>query len=409
MNINRFDFEKATVKREKQNMVNDNIDIDAKYERGYSRVVTETGSYKVSLIKDIFEQQNYNLHPEYQRRITWDNKKRSKLIESFIINIPIPPIFLYEYDYDKYEIMDGLQRISTIVDFYNNKFKLSGLSEWSELNGKTYKNLPEKIREGIDRRQLQVITLLKETAASDERADTIKRLVFERLNTGGVKLQAQEIRNAILNGPGNKLCCDLADNIFFKKLWEIPTAAEIDSEADTFIDDELYEKKIDDEKLKRKLERHSLYKRMYDVELVLRFFAMRYLDDFDYALSNLLDDTLIVLNSYGPDELEEMKRIFESTIKKAYDLFGENAFKYFGDGKWSTPARMIYDPMMIVLSQIDITADSTKTEENIEKLKAFYLSNTSDETVLFDGKHQSKDDIKDRADKLRSFIRELCL
>lgn len=409
MNISKYEFEKETVKREKQSMIDDNIDIDAKYERGYSRVVTETGSYKVSLIKDIFEQENYNLHPEYQRRITWDNKKRSKLIESLIINIPIPPIFLYEYDYDKYEIMDGLQRISTIVDFYNNRFKLSGLTEWAELNGKTYKKLPEKIREGIDRRQLQVITLLKESAASDERADTIKRLVFERLNTGGVKLQAQEIRNAILNGPGNKLCCELADNRYFKKLWDIPTSDEIDAEIEISMDDDLYEKKIDDEKLRRKLERHSLYKRMYDVELVLRFFAMRYLEDFDYALSNFLDDTLVILNNYETEELEKMKELFEVTIKKAYCLFGENAFKYFGDGKWSTPARMVYDPMMLVLSQIDVNCDNSQVEENNEKLKNFYESTVSDEFVLFDGKHQSKEDIKKRAIKLHDFIKELSL
>ena len=63
--------------------------------------------------------------------------------------------------------------------------------------GKRYKDLPEKIREGIDRRQLQVITLLKESASSIERADRIKRLVFERLNTGGVKLLSRENRNAI--------------------------------------------------------------------------------------------------------------------------------------------------------------------------------------------------------------------
>ncbi len=409
MNIVKYEFEKTTVKREKKYMFDENVDIEAKYERGYSRVVTETGSYKVSLIKDIFEQDNYNLHPEYQRRITWDNKKRSRLIESLIINIPIPPIFLYEYDYDKYEIMDGLQRISTIVDFYNNKFKLSGLTEWGELNGKTYKKHPEKIREGIDRRQLQVITLLKESATSDERADTIKRLVFERLNTGGVKLQAQEIRNAILNGPGNKLCCDLAENVLFRRLWDIPTTEEDSEQFEFLSDDDLYEKKIDDEKLKRKLERHSLYKRMYDVELVLRFFAMRYLNDFDYALSTFLDDALVVLNSYTPDDLIKMKELFETSIKKAYDLFGDNAFKYYSDGQWSSPARMIYDPMMIVLSHLDISQKKYDIESNIEKLKDFYQKSASEDFILFDGKHQSKDDIEERVSALHDFIKELNL
>ena len=225
------------------------------------------------------------------------------MIESLIINIPIPPIFLYEYDYDKYEIMDGLQRITAIIDFYENKYKLTGLEEWSELNGKTYKNLPEKIKEGIDRRQLQVITLLKESANNDERAEKIRRLVFERLNTGGVKLQGQEIRNAIYNGRGNKMCFELSQNTIFRKLWNIPTDV-TDCENDEI---ELYEAQslqtIDDEKLRKKLERHSLYKRMSDVELVLRYFAMRYVDDFNYSLSEFLDNTLITLNKYTYEQL----------------------------------------------------------------------------------------------------------
>ena len=122
MNIIKYDFEIATIKRVGKSMSKEMEDINQKYEKGCSRVVTETGSYKVGLIRDVFSQSNYILTPDYQRRITWDNKKRSKLIESLIINIPIPPIFLYEYDYDKYEVMDGLQRLMAIIDFYKNEY-----------------------------------------------------------------------------------------------------------------------------------------------------------------------------------------------------------------------------------------------------------------------------------------------
>ena len=404
--IHKYDFEITTIKRSKDFMSKEVDDINQKYEKGYSRVVTETGSYKVGLIKDVFLQKNYNLKPDYQRRITWDNKKRSKLIESLIINIPIPPIFLYEYDYDKYEVMDGLQRLTTIIDFYNNEYKLSGLEEWKELDGKKYKDLPEKIREGIDRRQLQVITLLKESAASEERADKIKRLVFERLNTGGVKLMPQEIRNAIYNGIGNNMCYDLSKNVLFKTLWDIPTETEINE------DDYDLQDKIEDEKLQKKLERNSLYKRMYDVELVLRYFAMRNIDDYDYALSDVLDDTLYALNQYSADEIEKLKEAFVDALSKANMLFGSNAFRFCVEGKWSTPARMIYDPMMMVLSQEDIIIGETNVEKNIEKLKNFYKSavfvdEDGTEQRIFDGKHQSKDDITRRASMLDEFVRSL--
>ena len=410
MNINKFDFEVSPVTAQEDSALNDSCDINEKYDKGYSRVVTENGSYKVALIKDTFLKLNYNLHPEYQRRITWNTQKRSKLIESLIINIPIPPIFLYEYDYDKYEIMDGLQRISTIIDFYENKFKLTGLEEWSELNGKDYKHLPEKIREGIDRRQLQVITLLKESANNPERAEKIKRLVFERLNTGGVKLQGQEIRNAIYNGKGNEICFALSENQLFRKLWNIPVINNNEEDNDEYDIDE-YEtpqlQTIDDEKIRKKLERHSLYKRMYDVELVLRFFAMRYVKDFSYALSDFLDDTLITLNKYSEEQLDELKNLFISTLGKANALFGEKAFLYFDGEKWSSPVKMIYDPLMQVLSQDDLNITEGNTEQNVEALKKFYTENSTEQDSVFDGKHQSKDDILKRIEKLNLFIRSL--
>ena len=407
MNINKYCFETDTIKRTLPKMKRSDLDINAKYEQGYSRVVTETGSYKVSLIKDVFKQGNYNLRPDYQRRITWNTKKRSKLIESLIVNIPIPPIFLYEYDFDKYEVMDGLQRLTAIIDFYNNEYRLTGLEEWEELNGKNYNNLPEKVKEGIDRRQIQVVTLLKESSTSVQ-ADKIRRLVFERLNTGGVTLLPQEIRNAVYNGRGNDMCVKLSGNIVFKTLWDIPKNNEID-ESDYDLQDQ-----IDDDSLRKKLDRNSLFKRMYDVELVLRFFAMRYVEDFDYALADVLDDTLISLNNYSDDQLNILSTLFINTLKKANALFGEYAFRIYNGEKWSSPSRTVYDPLMICLSQTEIDFSNINRERCIEELKAFYeqygneiVPNTG--YALFDGKHQAKNDIMMRADKLLDFINGLSL
>lgn len=400
MDIKKYDFEKSVKSSRIEEIALDSDEINQKYENGSSRVVTETGSYKVALIKDVFtDESTYNLHPDYQRRITWNNAKRSKLIESLIINIPIPPVFLYEYDFDKYEIMDGLQRITAIIDFYNDKFKLSGLEEWRELNGLKYSKLPEKIKEGIGRRQLQFITLLKESAKDEERADTIKRLVFERLNTGGVKLQGQEIRNAIFNGPANKMCIDLSENATFRSLWGIPNPEEFgDLDLDSI--SERIQNETDEKTLK-KLEKHALYKRMNDVELVLRFFAMRHLDELNYALSDFLDDTLISMNKYDETQIAIMKGVFESTISKVEKLFGENAFKFYSNGKWSNPSRVIYDPLMIVVSNISVP-DDVELISQIE-LQTFYES--CEESELFDGKHQSKDDIINRIEAFETFIK----
>lgn len=94
------------------------------------------------------------------------------------MNVPIPPIFLYERDFSEYEVMDGLQRISAIIEFYENSYQLRGLEEWPELNGRTYSELPEQVRKGIDRRYLSSIILLKETAKTPEEARRLKELVL---------------------------------------------------------------------------------------------------------------------------------------------------------------------------------------------------------------------------------------
>jgi hypothetical protein len=148
-------------------------DIDALYGSGEARIVTEQARYPLPAIPDMVEGEDYELNPEFQRRHRWNGQRRSRLIESFIINVPIPPIFLYEDRYGHYEVMDGLQRLTAIRDFYRGVFALQGLEEWPAINGRHYADLPEQIRKGIDRRYLSSIILLQETAKTpDEAAST---------------------------------------------------------------------------------------------------------------------------------------------------------------------------------------------------------------------------------------------
>ena len=377
-------------------------EINEKYEKGEARIVTEQGAIKLPLINSVFESNNYEKMPIYQRRITWGNEKRSKLIESFIINIPVPPIFIYEVEFGKYEVMDGLQRVSAIQDFYKDEYALEGLTEWSELNGMKYSELPQKVKEGIDRRQISVITLLKESASNSLQAQKMKRMVFERLNTGGVKLQAQEIRNALYDGKFNQLCKRLSENTSFRKMWDIPTMPEkIDDEATDLNEEIEFAKKIAQDKL---------YMRMYDVELVLRFFAMRHLDEFT-SLSDFLDAYLIFGNNKiqeHPEFEEKYEQLFVHEMEKAYKLFGKKAFciysKYRGGFKWSSPNKMIYDPLMIALTGIEIDELSCDCKKNIEILKSKYSEINQD---MFDGKRQSKSDIKRRSDFYYSLFNDI--
>ena len=151
---------------------------------------------------------------------------------------------------------------------------------------------------------------------------------------------------------------------------------------------------------------------MYDVELVLRFFAMRNIEDFDYPLSDVLDDALCALNQYDENDIKVLENLFISTLIKANSLFGVNAFRYYVNDKWSMPARMIYDPMMMVLSQQDIIVKDMNVDSNIVELRKFYESaiykkEDGSEERIFDGKHQSKDDVLKRANAIDEFVRKL--
>lgn len=132
-----FDGEKITwekkVQREPQ--ISDE-EINKKYLAGEVRIVTEQARYPLDTIMGMIDSGKYELMPSFQRRHRWSTVKKSRLIESFIMNVPIPPIFLYENEYSHYEVMDGLQRMTTIYEFYQDKFALKGLEQWAELNGK---------------------------------------------------------------------------------------------------------------------------------------------------------------------------------------------------------------------------------------------------------------------------------
>jgi hypothetical protein len=278
----------------------------------------------------------YLLDPEYQRRHRWSKARKSRLIESFLMNVPVPPVFLYERDFARFEVMDGRQRLTAIREFYENKLALEGLEYWPELHGRTYRNLPDKVRDGIDRRYLSSIILLQESASAEDEAARLKKMVFERLNSGGVRLEPQETRNAVYDGPLNQLCIELSENPRFRSMWRIP-------------DDPVVEEDGDDDKPTGGIE---LFRKMGDVELVLRFFAYRQMAVFGGGLNrinDLLDRFLIEGNKFGEELLARYRRLFHSTIDLLWDLRGKDAFcRVDGKGK---PAKILYDPIMFVASQ----------------------------------------------------------
>src|SRR5271156_3513932 len=200
-------------------------EINERYARGEGRIVIETNREKLPGFVALLKQPNYmDVRPFYQRRPRWSPEKQSLLIESFIMNIPVPPVFLYEREYNSYEVMDGQQRITALRDFYGGDFELTGLTQWAEINGRTYQTLPDKLQAGLDRRSITSIVLLKESTSDEDEASTLRETVFERLNTGGVELTRQEIRNALYRGRMNNLLERLSRLPTFRSIWYILSA-----------------------------------------------------------------------------------------------------------------------------------------------------------------------------------------
>ena len=138
---------------------------------------------------------NYIYIPEYQRDFTWDEVRQSKLIESIVLGLPIPFIFVAENRDSSWEIVDGSQRIRTIHAFINNQLRLEGLKAITSLNGYTFSEL-DKSRQG------KILnTALRISVLSEETSDDIKKDMFERINRGSDLLKPMEKRKGIYTGP----------------------------------------------------------------------------------------------------------------------------------------------------------------------------------------------------------------
>ncbi|MGC5171210.1 DUF262 domain-containing protein [Microbacterium sp. DT81.1] len=380
-------------------------EINRKYERGEIRIVTEQGRYPLDSISNMLSGKNYKLDPDYQRRRRWDVTQKSRLIESFIMNVPVPPVFLYEWDFNQYEVMDGLQRMTAVREFYEDAFALTGLEYWQELEGRRYADLPSRIKAGIDRRYVSSIILLRETSHGDEDPEQLKRFVFGRINTGGVKLTDQELRNALYDGPMNRLCKELSAWPALRAMWGIPQNVEELMDAGEVIipDESMLDFEVESGGQVDPVPR--IYREMADVELVLRFFANRqrmllYRDN----LRDYLDEYLKAANKYEEHTLSELRVTFEETMNLALDLFGDHAFQRRANRKWRTvPSLSIYDALTNVLSRLLPSSDKLRANRQsiLDHLDEFYEQNAR----KFNLRGQTRTDLMDREILFEGFLR----
>jgi hypothetical protein len=161
------------------------------------RLVTQPYDLGVKSISRDIEHGRIRLSIEYQRKYVWDQGKASRLIESLLLNVPIPVCYFAEDESGAYEVIDGLQRLTAIQKYLDNELALTGLSVLSELDGKKFEDLAPRDQRRLENRTIRCIVITE-----DSHPD-IKFDVFERLNTGAASLTAQELRNSVYRGKLN--------------------------------------------------------------------------------------------------------------------------------------------------------------------------------------------------------------
>jgi len=357
-----------------------------KYAESQLRVVRETRDYQLDYLQHALQpgRELIDISPAYQRRLRWPNKKKSLLIESFLLNIPVPPIFLFERDYNEFEVIDGRQRLDAISSFLVNDFSLTGLEYWPELNKHRFLDLPQVLQRGLLRRSLPAIVLLAETDATTVDGLDVRRVLFDRLNTGGIRLNPQELRNALHPGDFNALLIRLARSNSFTQTWGIPPYS-VGEELDPSED----------------LLRNPLFSSLADAELVLRFFALRNAISENKlgSLRTILDRYMAEQTSADADHLAALEDDFAGCLDRLRLVFGDDTFR-LSTGRLSRP---LYDAMMVALS-LAPELDVEDRAADIRRALATALADGKSYDVLV-GRGNTIVAVHDRADLASEILR----
>lgn len=267
-------------------------------------VKTQNVEYDLETLIKRIKSKTIKLDPDYQRRHRWSNETSSRLIESLILNIPIPVIFIsQDVDVDdeiedassRYTVIDGQQRLTAMFDFITNNLQLEGLETLPELNGSYYKDLPPFLTRRLEERTIKCLRI--DSTVDDQ----VKFDIFERLNTGSIRLESQELRNVTARGPFNNKIKDLAESKEFRSLIQVDGTNP---------------------------EENAKVKKMEDAELVLRFFALRHRGPERIAkgFKEFLTASLTEFNRWTKEEIEERTAEFELYMRFIHRLMGSQAF-----------------------------------------------------------------------------------
>ena len=326
---------------------------------------TETYDFTVSTLIE-YRKQNHISIPLFQRDYVWSKVQASRLIESLIINCPIPVIYLCQNNDETLSVIDGNQRINSIKLFINDEYELKGLSAYPELEGLLFSDLDPRFQRHILNRTLRCICILKDTHPQ------IKFDVFERLNTGSVKLSAHELRHGLYMGTLMKKIEELSKNAVFRQL----TMTQTD-------------------------------KRMKADELILRFFAFSSgWRDYSKPLADFLNKYCERNKNMSPQELSVLESKFLDTLKVVNDILGNKSFRTFDQSRKNPKFNAaLFDAQMISFAELNIAPAQVEKlirNELVEKNFSF-ISSDSFEKYISSGT-TDKNSVTGRINEYMAFV-----
>jgi len=268
---------------------------------------------------DWIEDGSIDVAPDFQRNFVWTEVQQTKLIESLLLRIPLPTFYLAADEEGLLKVVDGVRRMTTIRDFINNKFALSprGLQYLKQVSGKHFKELEANWVRRIFQTQLNVNIIDATTPAE------VKFEIFQRINTGGSPLNAQEIRHCIMKGEVRDLLKRMASQPEFGRI------------------------------LPESLRQHP---RMIDREMVLKFLAFMQPNAIsEYASEGQMETFLMKaaerLGTMSGGQRVTLAQAFTQAMVNAFEVFGEEAFRKPSDeGRIKPINRSLFESWGVALA-----------------------------------------------------------
>ena len=352
-------------------------DVESVYPNAEVRV--EKAQYSTMHLKRLVEERKeLVIDPDFQRNDVWSAKQSAELVESILMGIPIPTIYLFEMKNGTKQVVDGRQRISAILNFLNNKFCLKDLKILPQCNGKTFSDLDFKMQGIFEDYQLSFYIIQPPTP------ERVKYDIFDRVNRGGTRLTNQEMRNALYKGRSTVMLRELAVSLEFLKA----TGRGISS------------------------------RRMKDQYIILRSIAFYLLknkqemvleengENIDYKsdMDDFLAKTMIFLNEKASKNLlEDCKATFYEAMNNCYQTLGEDAFRFDSETGNRRPINMpLFEVLMFVFSDNRLMQNVSYTKQEVEKFKR-----KVDHQQMFSGNVDSTINVNERYDMAEKLINQI--